>query len=275
MFNNDELNELFKHGHTVKAGTRVFAEINMNSMDNIARIGNYRYRPTGDVFRQLPVAYDPTDAGLYYTDATLSYSTPGETYESGTALSETSLVRQDDDDMADLFPLEDCFRTERPRSGINKAMFFRGRYFDGAVAHANRPRYYIGSKHDSFKYWTSYRHDGDTERGISYDAGAMNLIDDAVPFVVYKSPVPANRLVVKVQTHAGESMGQVMTDDGVIDDPLSVSMAPTMFDLEVLQGGTWQKAFIFNGFLPNDGHFEVGYGMVIPDQFSSYTFKFC
>ena len=65
-----------------------------------------------------------------------------------------------------------------------------------------RPRYYMGSRYDSFKYWTSYRTEGDKEYGISDEA---KNIEDTVPYVVYENLVPTNRIVIKMQTNVGSA----------------------------------------------------------------------
>ena len=63
----------------------------------------------------------------------------------------------------------------------------------------------MASRYDQFKYWTSYRTESNTERGIaSIVSNGLSFIDDAVPFVVYKEQVPANRIVVKMQTNVGD-----------------------------------------------------------------------
>jgi len=68
-----------------------------------------------------------------------------------------------------------------------------------------RPRYYMAHKDDKFKYWTSYRKENGIERGISnIPSGDSYYIDDAAPFIVYKDEVPANRVVVKMQTGVGD-----------------------------------------------------------------------
>lgn len=62
----------------------------------------------------------------------------------------------------------------------------------------------MSSRYDQFKYWNSYRKEDSVERGIARNIlNGLYYIDDAVPFVVYKENVPANRLVVKMQTNVG------------------------------------------------------------------------
>ena len=58
----------------------------------------------------------------------------------------------------------------------------------------------MGSRYDSFKYWTSYRTEDDKEYGISDET---KNIEDTVPYVVYENPVPTNRIVIKMQTNVG------------------------------------------------------------------------
>ena len=49
MFESKELNDHLKNSSTIKSQTAVIAEWNMNFSDNIADIGNYRYRPYSSI----------------------------------------------------------------------------------------------------------------------------------------------------------------------------------------------------------------------------------
>ena len=287
MFDAPELNQFLETAHTVMSQPVVHAEINMNSADNIERIGVYRYRPNGfdAKYRGLPISYDPFDNGDHYTDAEMGYAEIGGTYEDGTDVSSQVIFRQDNDRLGRLYSLEDCFRPNRPRSGINKFIFLGSggisrstpQFFDGASDNpAMRPRFYVSSGSDHFKYWTSYKQEGKKERGISYAAGNSYLIDDAVPFVVYKNPVPANRIVVKMQTLVGEEdRGQIFNNGQYIADPLfGDPKVPAQWDVEVLQEGSWNRAYSFSGSdrIGPDGYMELGYGIVVPSNHSNYVY---
>ena len=233
MFGSQELQSYFDSSYTVQTQPLVIAEINQNAIDNIERIGTYRYRPNGmDArYRSLPQSFDAFDQGDHYTDAEISYAEIGGTYESGTDLSQQTIFRQTDQ-IDSIYSLSDCFRHNRPRSGINKMLYLGQDQFidNGSVDPSARPRFYMSSKDDYFKYWTSFRNEGDLERGISYGSG--NFIDDTVPFVVYKNPIPANRIVVKMQTLAG-------TISNGTGDPFFENLhVPARWRIEVLRNGS-------------------------------------
>lgn len=286
MFDAPELNNHLLTETMVRTQPKVFAEINLNDPDNIKRIGVYRYRRNGQElrYRTLPVVFDPLDTGGHYVGAEMSYQELG--YEDISPDNSSSAVfRQDDTYFNDLYPLEDCFKPVRPRSGVNKFLYLGGgrtnttQFFDGSSRNpANRPRFYMSSKHDYFKYWTSYKREADKEYGISYEMSNSFPIDDAVPFVVYKRAVPANRLVVKMQTLVGtESVGSVFHNGQYINDPFAgAPRVPQQWSVEVLQNGSWNQAYSFAGSfsIPRDGHVELQYGIVIPDEFLNiYTYK--
>ena len=72
MFVSETLKTHLETSSTIHLQSLVLAEWNMNMPDNIYKLGNYRYRPTGsDVqYRTLPLSFDSLDAGNYYTGAT-------------------------------------------------------------------------------------------------------------------------------------------------------------------------------------------------------------
>ena len=74
MFNNPELTTHLLSSSTVKTQSAIIAEWNLNTADNIAKVGNYRYRPTDNTskYAQLPNTFDSYDTGNYYTNATLA-----------------------------------------------------------------------------------------------------------------------------------------------------------------------------------------------------------
>lgn len=305
MFESEELDKHLKTSGTIKTGSLIFTEVNMNDADNVERIGNYRYRPgtTDNQFSTLPSTYDPNDDGGYYTGATDS---------------ETSVISGFNDDdqptlfvtkkekMKLLYSLEDCIKKERPRSGINKAIFLgrnSPKYIDaGDVSPesqellniSKRPRYYMSSRKDQFKYWTSLRtyysgndlQFGDQELLEEYgiarqpDPNGRCFIYDAAPFVVYKESVPANRIVVKMQTNVGDvDNGPFRFDNEIINDPLygyENQTTPVEWEIQVLKEDSWERAISFNQnstdsngnpIIKSDGYVEVAYGLKIPEAF--------
>jgi hypothetical protein len=211
--NPDHLNYI-ETSSSVKTQSAIIAEWNMNMPSNILTIGNYRYRPTQDssVYRTIPNTFDPSDSGnspeavKYYTNATDADVTidggMDDADEPITLVSPKNKLKL-------LYSLEDCFKPFRPRSGINKATYLNGKFLHNQnINMAQRPRYYMSDKDDKFKYWTSFRTEGGVEYGVANKTiNNQHIIEDAAPFVVYKTPVPANRIVVKMQTHIGEFDG--------------------------------------------------------------------
>jgi hypothetical protein len=186
------------------------------------------------------------------------------------------------------YSLEDCIKPFRPRSGINKASYFNNRYLaNSGASMTQRPRYYMPSRYDQFKYWSSFRTENNIERGIAKNiSNGLNYIDDAVPFVVYKEKVPANRLVVKMQTNVGTvNLGSFTTNSGTIADPLfgtSNKTTPVRWKIQYLNEDKWVDAYSFDEnsirddgapIIPEDGYVELEYGLNIP-EFYKDTFLF-
>jgi hypothetical protein len=159
---------------------------------------------------------------------------------------------------------------------------------NGVSSFTQRPRYYMPSRDDQFKYWTSYRTEKENEadsvtkeRGISTrSANNQYPIEDVAPFVVYKENVPANRLIVKMQTHVGtKNLGPFKTSTASIADPLygnSNKQVPINWRIEYLSGNSWIAAKTFNAnslrdnglpVINEDGYVELSYGLIIPIQY--------
>jgi hypothetical protein len=248
MFDNEDLVNHFKTSDSISINSVVLAEWNMNIPDVISKIGNYRYRPTDEssLYKNLPVNYDDSDAGDYYTNATLSYSTVANKVDNSNTL-QTFQSIQDKYNMH--YSLESCTQQFRPRSGINKVMFFNNRYLPNNTGFGNsRPRYYMSSRNDLFKYWTSYRVEDSKERGIANkELNGNYVIEDACPFIVYNQKIPTNRLVLKVQTNVGSvDSGSIRTNAGIISDPFfgqTNSTTPSRFKIQILKDNSWIDAF--------------------------------
>ena len=287
MFEGQELKTHLETSATVKLQSLVLAEWNMNMPDNIFKLGNYRYRPTDNTsqYFTLPNDFDSLDAGNYYTGATDADVVIDGGFEDNDTPQSFTLTK---DKLKLIYSLEDCLNPFRPRSGINKAAFFNNRFFaNSGASMAQRPRYYMPSRYDQFRYWTSYRTENNIERGIAnIISNDLHYIDDAVPFVVYKESVPANRLVVKMQTNVGDvDLGPFSTSTGSIPDPLygiTNRTTPARWKIQYLRDNQWVDAYSFreNDTLPSgdpiigsDGYVELEYGLVIPEEYRS-TFVF-
>lgn len=287
MFQDDTLREHLETSSVIKNESLVIAEWNLNIANNVDRVGNYRYRPTSDIgsiYRNPASNYDVTDQGNYYTDATFSDVTVDGGYDNAD-IPITFVSDKKKENL--LYSLEDCLFRFRPRSGINKIRYFNDRY----THHSNqdmvsRPRYYMAHKDDLFKYWTSYRTETSensvtVERGIaSYNVNGVYYIDDAAPFVVYKNPVPANRIVVKMQTGVGTTdLGPFSNSYETFADPFygeANKSTPTRWKIQYLKNNAWQDAITFNensirsdgsAIVKEDGYVEIGYGLDIPEKY--------
>ena len=284
MFEDKDLQNFLETSPTIRNKSTIIAEWNMNIPTNIKQIGNYRYRPTqsSSVYASLPNSFDVSDTGNFYTGATDADVLVDGTFDNNN-IPTTLLTKKEK--LQTLYSLEDCFGQFRPRSGINKAIFFEG----GKLHHPNlvmadRPRYYMPDKNDKFKYWTSYRGEGTykytyndntvsygpsqiftdkngkqklgtvetwSEYGIaSKSTGSQYAIEDAVPFVVYKEKIPTNRVVVKMQTHTGtENLGPFSSSTGSYADPFYGELnqkTPSKWKIQFLKDNNWENVMSFD-----------------------------
>jgi hypothetical protein len=289
MFEDKDLQNFLETSSTIRNKSVITAEWNMNIPTNIKHIGNYRYRPTqsGSIYASLPTSFDINDAGNFYTGATDADVVVDGVFDNDDI---PTILLNKKEKMQTLYSLEDCFGQFRPRSGINKAVFFKD---NGTMVHhpnlfmADRPRYYMSDKNDKFKYWTSYRTESGQEYGIASKVrGSQNSIEDAVPFVVYKEKVPANRVVIKMQTHTGtENLGPFSSSTGSYIDPFfgeSNQKTPSKWKIQFLKDGNWENVISFDpavkrkdgsSVIKSDGYVEIAYGLIVPDEWRD-TFVF-
>ena len=287
MFVNEALKTHLETSATVRLESLILVEWNMNMPDNIQKLGNYRYRPTtpGSQYYTLPDAFDTLDSGNYYTNATDADIIIDGGFDN---LDVPQKFTSTKDKMKIIYSLEDCLKPFRPRSGINKPLYFKSRFLaNSGASMAQRPRYYMPSRYDEFKYWTSYRTETNIERGIAKNiSNGLNYIDDAVPFVVYKEEVPTNRIVVKMQTNVGDvDLGPFTRPTGIIQDPLygeANKTVPKRWKIQYLKNNNWVDAYTFKEndlrefgepIVGNDGYLELEYGLIIPEEYKN-TFVF-
>jgi hypothetical protein len=286
MFDSKELNNHLKTSSTVKSQTAIIAEWNMNFFENIADIGNYRYRPLlgiSEKYGSIPNTYDPRDVGNFYTGATDADIVVDGGFKEDGQTPEIFKPKKEKEKL--LFSLEDCFGKFRPRSGINKLRYgVTGKYLHHSNTDMfNRPRYYMPDKNDKFKYWTSYRTEDGKEYGIANNTiNDSHHIEDTAPYVVYKKPIPINRLVIKTQTNVGSvDLGPFSDASGIFSDPFfgeRNKTVPTKWKLQYLKNNIWVDAISFdknssrlNGdpIFGSDGYLEIGYGLIVPEKFRS------
>jgi hypothetical protein len=281
--------------NTLRVESLIIAEWNMNDFQTIKNYGTYRFRPSASASKYNPIvsSYSADDTANYYTNAARSFFTYSDFVNNN---DEPVLFENADVDRQLYFDLEDCFAPFRPRSGINKLLYFNDKYIDN-VKSAKRPRYYMASRYDNFKYWNSYRNqivdNVLTEVGVSNLKNPINkpdasivgyYIDDTAPFVVYEKAVPTNRIVIKMQTNlAKNSLGNFNTQNGTtIQDPLgnrSLSSIPKRWRIEYLDiNNNWVTAQTFNEnskrlngteIVDWDGYVELYYGVLVPEEYRS------
>jgi hypothetical protein len=273
VFSNSDLVEYLKTSSDISLKSIVIAEWNMNVPGNVKKIGNYRYRPldVSSIYKNIPNTFDLEDGGDYYTDAELSYEQIQNTYNTDDT---PQLFKSLDQKRSLYYSLEDCIRPFRPRSGINKMSFFAKKYIPtNAMFGDSAPRYYMSSRDDIFKYWTSYRKENETEKGIANKkVNGINYIEDSCPFVVYKEKVPCNRIVIKMQTNVGQN------DPGNFQDIVGTSPSPfygnenktipSKFKIQILKNNNWIDILNINqndrradgsDIIGADGYLELSY----------------
>lgn len=387
---NNIVQDYLETSSTISSNALVVAEWNLNIADNVNEIGNYRNRPDAalgdydEAFMDVPTTFmseTALTATKYYYGATDSDITvDGGVTDDGSP----QVFVSSQDKMKSLYSLEDCLNRFRPRSGINKAMFFNGKYLNRVNPEmARQPRFYFPTPRDKFKYWTSFRYEPITEtvtapvtkigvpklvgdkyvtkiyakdndfmvgdyvvitgvdeagaslsggyeiiaassssfkiyssdantkvpagnivvdpegtatvtrtnsqpRGISYRVSNEYLIDDAAPFVTYKTAQPANRLVVKMQTKVGDiDLGPYTDENGstyadpffhTTDNPAKA--VPETWRIDLLDSNNnWYTAVSFDAesrrsdgseIIGSDGYVELSYGLKnIPSQYKN------
>jgi hypothetical protein len=303
FLDNDLINHL-QVKNSISIDSLIIAEWNQNDLLNLDNYGNYRFRPDSAsvVYRTLYPEYDYQDSANVYTDATESdYISEYRTEDPNDPL--TFITRETNREL--YYSLKDCFKPFRPRSGINKMLYFgesniNNTKFVDSIRSGKRPRYYFSSRFDNFKYWNSYRKESKQEFGISSTAStafipgdASYKINDCAPFVVYKNDVATNRIVVKMQTNLadptavginGEFLvpGQIRSNNKLFTDPLqdvTKSSVPKRWRIQYLDSNNnWINAALFNEnstrrdgsrIVPWDGHVEIYYGIKIPERFKT------
>jgi hypothetical protein len=298
VFDSEDLKAHIEESQTLGIRSFVVGELNLNSAEVLSNIGNYRYRPSSAT-TMYTTTYDATDASSLYTGATDSdvaidggFDSTGDPYIVTSTKQKEKL----------LFSLEDCFQRFRPRSGINKLRYFQFSskedtelpqqynytHFTNQFL-ASRPRYYMADRNDKFKYWSSLRTevvDGLTVyRGISgeelHESDSGYYIDDVSPFVVYNKTLPANRLVIKMQTNIADNaynLGPFINNGVSLPDPFignANKTTPVHWKVQVLIGTTWTDIITFDEEddpIGADGYLELAYGKTGASTYGWYVF---
>lgn len=301
MYTNSNLQNYLETSSTVNSRSLIVAEWNMNLPENILKMGNYRYRPylVSGKYSEIASVFDINDVDGNYTGATESHI--AEITGISALTQEPTILSSKSQKEDQLYSLLDTVGRFRPRSGINKIRFFGDNFMNYPNTNMDvQPRFYLSSKDDIFKYWTSYRVETDrysdypnvnhnVERGVGKTKVQTGeyLIDDAAPFVVYKTPVPANRIVVKMQTGVGDydlspngagykKNNNETMQDPFYEDPLRVfpydnQKTPVAWKIQYLDASNnWITAtsFLYDTYRKNftrvigaDGYVEIAYGI--------------
>jgi len=305
MFSDSDLINHLQTRNSIDVDSLIIAEWNQNDLLNLDNYGNYRYRPDSAsvVYRTLYPEYDSQDNANVYVDALESTSISQYKTEDP---NEPLTFLKTDTTRELYYSLKDCIKPFRPRSGINKILYFastnniNNEQFVDSIRSGKRPRYYFSSRFDKFKYWNSFRNESGEEFGISSTAStafttgdASYKINDCAPFVVYKNDVATNRIVVKMQTNLadptavgidGEFLvpGTIRSNNNLITDPLQdirKSSVPKRWRIQYLDSNNnWTNAVTFNEastrrdgsrIVPWDGHVEIYYGVKIPEAYKT------
>jgi hypothetical protein len=283
MFVNQELQDHLESSSVIKLQSKVVAEWNMNIAENILQIGNYRFRPNESEntrYRNIAESFNANDEeSMFYTGATDADIVIDGGFDDQ-EIPIAFISSKEKEKM--LYSLEDCFGRFRPRSGINKLKYFENKYSHHDTLNlARRPRYYMSDKKDPFKYWSSYRTEQGFERGLANKTlNGRFYIDDAAPYIVYKENIPANRIVIKLQTNVGDiDLGPFVNSEGTYDDPLFGDVnktVPVRWKIQSLVEDNWNDVMTFNEnstrrdgspVFGSDGYIEVGYGLIVPDKY--------
>ena len=247
MWVDDDLKKQLQSNYTITSKARILAEINLNAVVAPEAIGVYQYEQTW-----LPLnIYAPGLEKTIFVAEDLA-EIPTQLIEKGTPLLEQ------------YFSLKECFTFRRPRAGIVYPLYFdqiTPLYIENYRT-AARPRNYIAGKNMAFKYWTSMKMDGLDPLNLSSATYSTSFngypISNACPTIVFKEIAYTNKIVVKIQTHAGT---------GESDDPITAKWVPSNWQVEYLTDqDQWIPAYKFpdNYEIPVDGNIELMYGPTSP-----------
>ena len=237
MFQNDELKDHLETSFSVESQSAVVAEWNMNIPGNILKLGNYRYRENSTQYSVLPNFFDINDDGNFYTGATNSDTTVESGFEDEDLTPQLFTYPKDKE--AQLYSLEECLSPFRPRSGINKLSYFSGKH----LSFPNRdmflrPRYYMPTKNDEFKYWRSYR--TESELNIQTTSTVSNFA--TINSVIRASLQSSTAVISNLSSVAELPVGKVLAARKV--DPVSFGSTAIVGGIVQTLPGNWTATLI-------------------------------
>jgi hypothetical protein len=223
VFQNEELKDHLETSFSVESQSAVVAEWNMNVPGNILKLGNYRYRENSTEYSVVPNTFDISDDKNFYTGATNSDVTVASGFEDQDFTPQLFTYPKDKEKQ--LYSLEECLKPFRPRSGINKLSYFSGKYlpFSNSDMYL-RPRYYMPTKDDEFKYWRSYR----TESNLEFlstsiisnlaTVSSISIIDGTNSTAIVSNLSSVDDLVVGKKIIASQVDAIFFSNSGTVQD---------------------------------------------------------
>jgi hypothetical protein len=180
----NDLNDFVKFSNTLKIDSLVIAEWNMNSFATISNYGTYRFRPATSDSKYFKPSDTYTlideETNDFFTNANKSVSVFKDFINEN---DEVIFFEEDEVKRSLYYDLKKCFDPFRPRSGINKPLYLNS-YIDN-VKSAKKPRYYMASRYDNFKYWNSYRTQlNDTRGRLKYTVSSKQLTNQVATLTI-------------------------------------------------------------------------------------------
>lgn len=261
MYRDTVLSEYVDTRQTLDIEALCIVELNQNDPTNVNALGVFKAGQVTDKWLGDPNTYVKHDF---------------ITTEMRKSITEDELIFFGKRPKSDYFNLADCFTEFRPRSGILKTVmpFSTKQVYLDDFKSVRRPRYYVPSIKDEFKYWTSWTTgttglSSGTNLTSNSNAQPAYAIQNANPFIVYNRPVPANKITVKIQTGIGKFFNR---SKSLGTDPLSNpynSTIPREWKIQYLDVDTWRDIYSFMDFdqdilNPETGTLDLVYMIVNP-----------
>jgi hypothetical protein len=241
MFRNETLQTHLESSNSVESGNAVIAEWNMNVPGNIAQLGNYRYRESDTSLSALPNTFDSQDSAGYYTGATDSKIDVEYGLEQNQSTPLLFTYPKDKEKI--YYSLEDCIKPFRPRSGINKLSYFNTKSIpslneDTYSSTFVRPRYYMPTRDDEFKYWRSYR----TESNLNVQIASVVSDFASLASVVRVDAQTSTATLSGLRSIAELPVGKILAASKV---PVVVfGTAATIENIVLVETGIWTADLI-------------------------------
>lgn len=274
MFNDQDLIDHVDKEQVLKQESIVFIELNQNDPTNVDTLGVFRF---GEFKDETPFKrWLPLEAEYYREEPFIT------SYMQKDVLEE-EIVYFGKRPKSHYFNLADCFTEFRPRSGILKAVVpaTKSQVFIDSFRSVNRPRYYVPSIKDEFKYWSSWEKHESTGKDIGLSDSITGDINNAAPFIIYKEARPANKVTVKIQTGIGLASKTLKPGQTDPLTDLTRSSIPEKWKIQYLDpAGTWRDIHVFETYEkstlpPETGTIDFAYVVKnpVPTENLDFVFK--